>query len=315
MTPATTGTSNTTNKSATADETRRTTTKAAVDGTGAGGAITHLGPDGKVPEELHDLLTPATLSLAGANVIMQLAQLPVGRAVAESTVDSGNLYQHPIKRARTTIGYVMIAVFGTDEERVALAAAVTEVHRQVRSLPGAAVRYNALDPALQLWVAACIYRGVEDGYALLHGPPPPELLDLIYRHGARLATMLQVPAAMWPPDRAGFEEYWCEAESHIEMDEVTRRYLYDFASLGFLPWPVPKVFGWYHRAITAGFLPAAFRRELGLAWGPPEQRAFALNRLFLRIANTLTPRPLRSLPFDLYLWDMRLRLRNDRNVL
>jgi uncharacterized protein (DUF2236 family) len=284
-------------------------------GTGAGGPITHLGPDGKVPDELHDLLTPATVSLAGANIIMQLAQLPVGRGVAESTVDRGNLYKHPIKRARTTFGYVMVAVYGSDEERAALAAAVTEVHRQVRSRPGDAVRYTALDPRLQLWVAACMYRGFEDGYALLHGPPPPELLDLMYRHGARLATMLQVPATMWPPDRAAFEAYWSEAEARIEMDEVTRRYLYDFASLGFLPWPVPKLFGWYHRAITAGFLPAAFRRELGLAWGPREQRAFALNRRFLRIANMLTPRPLRALPFDLYLWDIRRRLRNGRNVL
>jgi uncharacterized protein (DUF2236 family) len=279
------------------------------------GPITHLGHDGTVPKELHDLLTPATVSLAGANIIMQLAQLPVGRGVAESKVDSGNLYQHPIKRARTTFGYVMIAVFGTDEERDALGHAVTEVHRQVRSGPGDPVRYNAFDPKLQLWVAACIYRGFEDGYALLYGPPPPELLDLIYRHGARLGTMLQVPAAMWPPDRAAFEAYWDEAVGRIEMDEVTRTYLYDFASLGFLPWPVPKLFGWIHRAVTAGFLPAAFRRELGLAWGPREQRAFALNRRVLRVANAVTPRPLRALPFDLYLWDMRRRLRNDRRIL
>jgi len=299
--------------SGTSEETGSATANAT--GTSAGGPITHLGPNGRVPEELHDLLTPATVALAGANIIMQLAQLPVGRGVAESTVDSGSLYQHPVKRARTTFGYVMIAVYGSDEERTALAAAVTEVHRQVRSRPGDAVRYTALDPSLQLWVAACIYRGFEDGYGLLHGPPPPELLDLIYRHGARLATMLQVPATMWPPDRAAFEAYWSEAESRIEMDEVTRCYLYDFASLGFLPWPVPKVFGWYHRAITAGFLPAAFRRELGLAWGPSERRIFALNRGFLRIANTLTPRPLRALPFDLYLWDMRRRLRNGRGVL
>ena len=279
------------------------------------GPITHLGPDGKVPQELYDLLTPATVSLAGANIIMQLAQLPVGRGVAESTVDSGNLYKHPIKRARTTFGYVMIAVFGTDEERAAIAAAVTDVHRQVRSAPGSTVRYTALDPKMQLWVAACIYRGIEDGYSLLHGAPRAELLDLIYRHGARLATMLQVRAAMWPPDRDAFEDYWAEAEARIEMDEVTRAYLYDFASLGFLPWPVPGVFGWFHRAVTAGFLPAAFRRELGLPWGPSEQRAFAVNRRFLRVANALTPRPLRALPFDLCMWDMRRRIRNGRNIL
>jgi uncharacterized protein (DUF2236 family) len=279
------------------------------------GPITHLGPDGQVPKEVHDLLSPATVSLAGANIIMQLAQLPVGRGVAESKVDSGNLYKHPIKRGRTTFGYVMIAVFGTDQERDALARAVTDVHRHVRSGSGDPVRYNAFDPKLQLWVAACIYRGFEDAYEVLYGPPPPELFDVVYRHGARVATMLQVPPSMWPADRAAFAAYWAEAEADIVMDDVTRAYLYDFAGLGFLPWPVPHLFGWYHRAVTAGFLPAAFRQELGLAWGPREQRAFALNRRVLRIANALTPPRLRTLPFDLYLRDMRRRIRNGARLL
>jgi len=279
------------------------------------GPITHLGPGGKVPKELHDLLTPATLSLAGANIVMQLAQLPVGHGVAESKVDSGSLYQHPIKRARTTFGYVMIAVFGTDDDRVALGAAVTDVHRHVRSDPGEPVRYSALDPKLQLWVAACMYRGFEESYSVLYGSPPPELLDLMYRHSARLATTLQVPATMWPPDREAFEAYWAEAEAEIEMDEVTRAYLYDFAGLGFLPWPLPLFFGWFHRAVTAGFLPASFRQELGLAWGRPEQRAFDVNRRFLRAVNALLPRPLRTLPFDLYLWDMQRRISQGRNIL
>ena len=282
---------------------------------GSTGPIIHLGPDGTVPKELHDLLTPASLSLAGANIVMQLAQLPVGHGVAESKVDSGNLYQHPIKRARTTFGYVMIAVFGTDEERVVLGSAVTDVHRHARSSPGDPVRYSALDPKLQLWVAACMYRGFEDSYSVLYGPASPELLDLMYRHGARLATTLQVPASMWPPDRQAFEAYWAEAEATIEMDEVTRAYLYDFAGLGFLPWPVPLLFGWFHRAVTAGFLPPSFRHELGLPWGRREQRAFDVNRRVLRAVNAVLPRPLRTLPFDLYLWDMRRRISRGRNIL
>jgi uncharacterized protein (DUF2236 family) len=280
-----------------------------------GGAVTHLGPDGAVPKELHDLLTPATVSLAGANIVMQLAQLPVGHGVADSTVDRGNLYKHPIKRGRTTFGYVMIAVFGTDEDRVALGAAVTEVHRQVRSAPCDPVRYTALDPKLQLWVAACIYRGIEDGYTLLHERPSPDLLDAAYRHGARLATTLQVPADLWPADRATFERYWADAVARIEMDDVTRAYLYDFAGLGFLPWPVPRLFGWFHRAITAGFLEQPFRDALGLPWGWREQRAFAVNRQLLRALNAFTPRPLRTLPFDVSLWDMRRRIRTGRPIL
>ncbi len=119
---------------------------------------------------------------------------------------------------------------------------------------------------------------------------------------------------MWPPDRAAFEEYWADAAARIEMDEVSRVYLYDFAGLGFLPWPVPVLFGRFHRAVTAGFLPPAFRHELGLAWGRKEQRAFELNKRVLRRLNAVTPRRLRTLPFDLYLWDMRRRIRKGRNI-
>jgi uncharacterized protein (DUF2236 family) len=281
----------------------------------ATGAITHLGPGGVVPAELRELLTPAAAALGGANIIMQLAQLPVGRGVAESRVESGSLYQHPIKRARTTFGYVMIALFGTDEEREALGDAVTAVHKQVRSLPADPVRYTAMDPKMQLWVAACIYRGLEDAVSLLYSEAPPGLLDLAYRHGARIATMLQVHADMWPADRASFAAYWDDAVTRIEMDDVTRTYLYDFAGLGWLPQPVPVLFGSFHRAITAGFLPAPFRDELGLPWGRREQRIFAANQRFLRLLNTVTPGPLRRLPFTIYLWDMRRRIRNDRNIL
>jgi uncharacterized protein (DUF2236 family) len=278
-------------------------------------AITHLGPGGRAPEELRATLSAAAGVVGGANIVMQLALLPVGHGVAESRVDSGSLYKHPIKRARTTFGYVMIALFGTDEEREILAEEVTAVHRQVRNGPGEAVRYTAMDPQLQLWVAACIYRGLEDAHTLLHGPPTPEHLDVLYPHAARLATTLQVPPSMWPADRQAFEDYWDAAVREIRMDDVTRAYLYDFAGLGFLPRPLPQVLGRFHRTITAGFLPEPFREELGLAWGPREQRTFSATCRMLRTLNTIAPRPLRALPFDLYLWDMRRRIHNRRHIL
>ena len=56
-----------------------------------------------------------------ANVIMQLALLPVGRGVAESTVDSGRVDKHPFKRQRTTGQYLVVAMLGSDAEREAIA--------------------------------------------------------------------------------------------------------------------------------------------------------------------------------------------------
>jgi len=275
--------------------------------------ITHLRGQ-PAPDALIKVLAGAGGLVAGANIVMQLANLKVGHGVAESRVERGALFAHPIKRARTTFGYVGIALWGTDEEREVLSEAVTRVHRQVRNLPGEAVRYSALDPKLQLWVAACIYRGMEDAHRLLHGEPTPEVVAAIYPHAARLATTLQVPPEMWPPDREAFEAYWQAEVAGIEMDEVTRSYLWDFTGLAFLPPPIPQLLGRFHRIVVAGALPPPFRDELGLPWGPLEQRVWDANLKVARTVHRVVPQPLLEAPIRLYLWDMRRRIRNRRNI-
>ncbi|WP_120313397.1 oxygenase MpaB family protein, partial [Mycobacterium mantenii] len=78
-----------------------------------------------------DLLNPAAALLPAANVIMQLSLPGVGHGVLESPVDSGNVYKHPFKRARTTGTYLAAATIGTDYDRALICAAVDVVHRQV----------------------------------------------------------------------------------------------------------------------------------------------------------------------------------------
>ena len=56
------------------------------------------GQDG-IPREVTEAMSGLALAAAGANVIMQLAILPVGHGVAKSTVESGRVDKHPIKRA------------------------------------------------------------------------------------------------------------------------------------------------------------------------------------------------------------------------
>ena len=61
--------------------------------------------------------------------------------------------------------------------------------------------------------------------------------------------------------------------------------------------------------ITAGFLPAEFRRMLGLPWSEADQTRFAV---LLRGTGLLTralPGPVRRLPISGWLWDMRRRTR------
>src|SRR5262249_33964512 len=149
--------------------------------------------------------------LAGpANVIMELSQPGVGYGVMESRVESGRVDRHPIKRARTTFTYVAVATKGTDEQKAAYRRAVNKSHAEVYSTPDSPVSYNAFDKNLQLWVAACIYRGVVDVFRIFIGEMDDETADRVYQESASIGTSLQVPAQMWPADRAAFDRYWEE---------------------------------------------------------------------------------------------------------
>lgn len=259
-----------------------------------------------------DVMNALGLLPAGANVVMQLSRLPIGLAVATSTVTSGALTRHPVKRTRTTLGYLVISLLGTEEERSALRKEVARQHRSVRSAPGEPVAYNANDPDLQLWVAACMYRGALDAMVLVDPNAPPALLDELYQRCARFATTLQVAPSSWPADRAAFEDYWAEATTLVEMDDLTRDYLFGIASLSFLPRPLAAILGPWHRVITAGFLPEPFRRELRLPWNRRRARVFRATIAAAVALNRRLPRVAREFPLNLALFDARRRLTRGR---
>jgi uncharacterized protein (DUF2236 family) len=264
------------------------------------------------PKIVYDAISGMALSAAAANVVMQLSRLPVGHGVAESTVESGRVDKHPIKRGRTTLSYIAVAMLGTEDERLAMRGEVNRAHKHVNAREP--VRYNAFDRDLQLWVAACLYWGTEMIYTLLYGEPTPEQIEVLYRHGARFGTTLQMTEDMWPADRAAFEEYWTESLKKIEMDDVTRGYLRDLTELRFLPAPVRWTLGRLHRFLTLGYLPEPFRDELGYPWTARDQARFdRITRLLAR-ANRTMPRPLREFPFNVYLWDVRQRIKKNRAI-
>lgn len=265
---------------------------------------------GDISTELRDMLMNGlSLAPAGANVVMQLSRLPVGHGVAESRVESGSLMRHPIKRTRTTLGYILVAMLGDDNDRAIMRREVNRQHRQVHSEDGGAIPYNAFDVDLQLWIAACMYRGALDAITFNYGALSSVLLDEFYLHCARFATTLQVPASDWPESRAAFEEYWTSAMDLVAMDSTTRAYLRGVVSLAFLPRVLRWGLGPLHEFITAGFLPEPFRRELGIEWSDRRQRRFErLTRTAASVHRRL-PRHAREFPLNLVWWDTRRRFR------
>jgi uncharacterized protein (DUF2236 family) len=255
-----------------------------------------------------------SFAAGAANVVMQLSWPQVGHGVAESRVRSGSLMHHPWKRARTTFTYLAVAVLGTAEDRQAFCAAVDGAHRQVTSTPESPVSYHAFDRDLQMWVAACLYVGLEDTYQLLRGVLTPDQTETFYRSGFSLGTTLQVREEQWPGTRAEFDAYWNAACERVTMDATVRGYLQDLLGLrmvsGLFRGSVPLL-----RFLTVGFLAPVFRDALGVRWSDAQQRRF--ERLFLLVAlvNRFLPHFLRQGGTYLLLADLRRRSRRGRPLI
>ena len=255
-----------------------------------------------------DLIDGAALLASTANVVMQLARPGVGYGVLESTVEGSQVMRHPLRRIRNTLTYLSVAFMGTAEERAIYRRAVNRSHASVRSSEGSPVSYSAFDPQLQLWVAACLYRGVIEIHTLLHGPVDEATADAIYRESRRLGTTLQVPEEMWPTDRSAFECYWASALAELRIDPPVRDYLYRLMMLDYLPRPLGVAFGPLNRFLTIGFLPPLFREQMQLPWTERDQREFRILMRTIASVNRLLPPPVSRFPFNACLQDLRVRI-------
>lgn len=266
-----------------------------------------------VEQELLRRLSGLGVFLGGpANVVMQLGWPEVGYGVAESRVHSGSVYRHPFKRFRTTVAYLGIALWGSDELRVAYREDVDRQHRQVSSTSESPVSYNAFSRDLQLWVASCLYYGLRDLVTRMDGPLGEAEEEVLLRIGARFGTTLQVPPEMWHRDRAAFESYWKEGLQRVRFDPPVRDYVLGVLRQEMLPLGLGRLAGPVLAWLNTGFLPVRFREELGLAWSRADERRHArVVRMVGRLQGRL-PRALRRFPVNLMVADVALRRRLGR---
>lgn len=284
-----------------------------------------LGNDAEIDERvskaearrrLDEIETPALreavnwfVLLAGtSNVIMQLSMQPVGYGVMQSKVDDGNLFLNPKRRSRTTLSYIAVTMLGGGEERAAMRKATNRSHAQVRSDAGNPVTYNAFDPALQKWVAACMHLGAEYAYEQVHGPLEGEFREQFYREGRVFGTTLQLPDEEWPATRDAFQEYWDATLDALVMDEPVRTYLTRVVNLEYLGRKLPERVLRWRRRMVAGYLDPRFRELMQLPWTADDQLRFdRFNRRMARFMK-ISPRALREYPIARQLKDVRKRL-------
>ncbi|MEZ5210777.1 oxygenase MpaB family protein [Gordonia sp. (in: high G+C Gram-positive bacteria)] len=252
---------------------------------------------------------------AAANVVMQLGWPEVAYGVMESKVESGTLMRHPWKRARTTTTYLAVALLGTEEERRAFREAVNSAHRHVKSDARSPVKYNAFNRELQLWVAACLFIGLEDSHQLLHGLMSEEEAEVFYQSAKPLGTTLQVPEDMWPATRADFDHYWNVACQRVVIDDTTCDFLNDLVDLKMINPLIRLPFVNLLRFLTIGFLPPLFHRQLGLEWTEDDRRRFEHLFTFVSIVNKFLPKWLRFGGSRMLMKDLRRRLKHDKAMI
>jgi uncharacterized protein (DUF2236 family) len=178
------------------------------------------------------------------------------------------------------------------------------------------VSYNAFDPSLQMWVGACMYKGVLDIYKIFVGEVDDEAAAQLFEEGISLGTMLQVPREMWPADQAAFDRYWEESMAEVHIGDAVRDFLWPIAAGRIrgarLPVSVQRKLDDLNLLITGGFLPQRFRDEMRLEWDDDKQRRFDRLMRRIRSVNNVLPRVLREFPFNWMLRDLDWRIRTGR---
>ncbi len=233
----------------------------------------------------------ALLAGGGAAILLQVADPTVASGVAQHS----DFATRPLLRLRTTLSYVYAVVFGRADQVAFVRSMVDRAHTRV---PG------ALDPELQLWVAATLYATGADVDERVWGPLEPASAERLYRDNAVLGTALQMPSELWPEDRAAFRRYWEDRVARLEVTPEARRVMQDLLHPAALPlWLLPGMP--LVRLLTAGLLPASVRAAYGLPWSSLRQRRFERAFRILAAIYRPLPRRLRHWPMHHYLGSLK----------
>ncbi|GAC1484261.1 MAG: oxygenase MpaB family protein [Pseudarthrobacter sp.] len=241
------------------------------------------------------------LAGAGRAILLQIANPAVGHGVAEHS----DFVARPFDRFRATLTYVYAVRYGTEDQVAAVRRSVNKAHGPVRRKPGADSHgYSAFDAQAQLWVVATLYDTAVTVYDKIYDPLDDEPAELMYQDYAKLGTALQLPAGLWPADRAAFRTYWHSCLQALELDGVAvrvgRDLLYPPTGPLWLRMSMPLF-----RFITAGLLPDHLRRGYGLPWSEHHSRLFDLATQLSALVYPRLPRQVRHFAKDYCLGRLR----------
>jgi uncharacterized protein (DUF2236 family) len=224
-------------------------------------------------------------------ILLQVADPAVAAGVARHS----DFAHRPVERLRNTLTFAYAVVLGTPDDAARVASLVNRAHVPVD---------RAEDEELQLWVAATLYESATRVHDRVFGPCSEELADELYVAYAALGTSLQMPASLWPADRAAFARYWDARIGSLDVTDDARQIANDlFAPLTAPAWLRAGLpFG---RILTVDLLPASIRSAYGFDWTTRDRRRANRVWAIIRTLTHVLPHRLRSTPARRYLKRLR----------
>jgi uncharacterized protein (DUF2236 family) len=239
----------------------------------------------------------ALLLGGGRALLMQLAHPKVAAGVA----DYSHFHEDPLGRLYRTMNTMWSIVFDQESEARASLDRVTDIHKGVQGRippgeplpPGTA--YDALDPALLLWVHATLVDSALVTYNLFVEILSSDEKVQYYDETKKLAYLFGVPRTIVPPSLEGFNTYMQEMLTGRTISVGTTARSLAQEILHPRPW-ILKIGGPLFFLITVGLLPAPLRDAYGLRWNDRKERLFRIVARSIRSLLPVVPGPFRIVP-------------------
>lgn len=231
------------------------------------------------------------LLLGGTAALLMQVSHPLVAAAVDRHSD---FRADPVGRLRRTLDTTLAVAFGDDRAARGAIARMNRIHAAVRGTATSGRTYQALDPALLLWVQTTLVLCSLRLYELVMGRLSGEEREAYWAETKPIARALGIPAERLPATLADLERYERQMLARdVHPDETARDVAHDvLRPIGWLP----DLVYWPNDALAAGLLPPALRTELRLRYGAAERLFFEAAVLAARWLRRLLPAFLTVVP-------------------
>jgi uncharacterized protein (DUF2236 family) len=224
---------------------------------------------GSVSWEIHSDVAAITIGGLGA-IVMEILHPSVMAGVQ----DQSSYREDPLRRGRTTFGYVVTTTFANTGAATRLINAVKSMHARVNGVRPDGVPYRALDPELIGWVHTCIPWAVMRAFERYNRRLSPDERDRYLAEQAVIGRMSG--AGDIPETMADLDTYLEEIRPRLGITAQTLEFFEFLMTMPFgmpAPGPLSRPAHQFQAEVGMGLMPAWARRLSGFESTTLERRA------------------------------------------